>query len=128
MRAAIAGLCIVSLLAAGCVQVSPWRAHARPWTPGLVTGASGVRATQSDGTRTVLVDAYLDADATYLRGTRVPAGDEAPVAIPTDQLTLLETKRVEPLRVLANVGLGVLYSAVILVVLVGLNPPVGVYG
>jgi hypothetical protein len=108
MQAAIVTLCIFSLLATGCLQVSPWRVHERPWTPELLAGAGGVRVTQSDETKIVLEDAYLDADATVLHGTRVPANGEAPVAIPTDQLTLLETKRLEGHRVIGNVGLGVL--------------------
>jgi hypothetical protein len=124
MRTILVALCICSLLATGCVKVRPWRVHERPWTPEVVESASSVRATQSDGTTIVLEDAYLDADATVLYGTRVPANDGAPVAIPTDELALLETKRVEPLRILTNLGLGVVYVIVGLVVLVALNPPV----
>jgi hypothetical protein len=124
MRTILVALCICSLLATGCVKVRPWRVHERPWTPEVVESASSVRATQSDGTTIVLEEAYLYADATVLYGTRVPANDGAPVAIPTDELALLETKRVEPLRILTNLGLGVVYVIVGLVVLVALNPPV----
>jgi hypothetical protein len=123
MRTILVALCICSLLAAGCVNVRPWRVHERPWTPEVVEAASGVRATHSDGTTIVLEDAYLDADATVLHGTRVPASDGAPVAIPTDELALLETRRVEPLRLLANLGLGVVYVIVSLGVLIALSSP-----
>ena len=102
--------------------------HERPWTPEVVEGASSVRATQGDGTTIVLKDAYLDVDATVLHGTRVPANDGAPVAIPTDELALLETRRVEPLRVLGNVALGVVYVIVTFGVLLSLAPPVPMGG
>ncbi len=118
MQAAIVTLCIFSLLATGCVPVSPWRVQERPWTPELLEGAGGVRVTQGDGTKIVLEDAYLDADATVLHGTQVPANGEAPVAIPTDQLAVLETKRVEPALVVVNVGWGVLWAFVIISVIV----------
>lgn len=102
-------LCAVTLLLSqACFSARPWRTRDRPWDPKVLAKAEQVRVHTMGGTTVVLVEVTLEEGprGTFLRGTVVD--DEGrrlgAVVIPAYDVSRLETRKLEALRVAAKVG------------------------
>jgi hypothetical protein len=108
-------LVLVLVLASSCTT-APWREQPGPWTPAVLEGAEDARVTFADGIVLVMESPH------WLAGSEPPvlegrvAGDLW--RVPFAEVTGLETRRTEAVRVVANAVLAVAVVAAVVAVCV----------
>jgi hypothetical protein len=108
-RHPLLAVCALTLLLhQACFSVRPSRTQYRPWDAKVIAKAERVRVEMVDKSVLELVEVTLEesAQGTVLRGTLVDDRGHSlgAVVLPAIQVSQLETRRLEGLRVVAKIG------------------------